>query len=211
VPSHPPHPARDLDLTTHHDEQIVVARVREGDPLALEMIFLAFYAELLALAEQVSGSRETAEEAIQDVFLTIWRARTGWHVSRSLRGYLRRAIRNAAVRAARASDHSGGFGPHAAADDRSVDALPDGRPTPADQATYHELADAAAEATQALPPRARDVFLLRRDEALSNREIARRLGVSVKTVETHMSRALRFLRRRLARWLDDGGGPPARR
>ena len=83
--------------------------------------------------------------------------------------------------------------------------LSDPRPTPADQAAFDELAWAAERATRALTPRARDVFLMRRDEELSNREIADRLGVSVKTVETHMRRALQFMRRRLAGWLDDQG------
>ena len=90
--------------------------------------------------------------------------------------------------------------------DRDSDAaLADPRPTPVDQAAFTELTWAAEQAARALTPRARDVFLMRRDEELSNRQIADRLGVSVKTVETHMGRALRFMRRRLARWLEDEG------
>jgi RNA polymerase sigma-70 factor (ECF subfamily) len=146
------------------------------------------------------------EEVVQDVFLAIWQARSNWEITSSLRGYLRRSVQNTAVRA-RSSRTRGG-----AVEARlpeSIEgrggALPDPRPTPADQAAFEELASAAEQATKALTPRARDVFLMRRDEELSNREIADRLGVSVKTVETHMRRALRFMRRRLARWLEDEG------
>ena len=195
-----------LDLTARHAEQVAVARVREGDPLALELIFHAFRDEMLAAAERVSGSREVGEEVVQDVFLAVWRARSGWHVTSSLRSYLLRAVHNTAVRA-RGSRTRGGAVEARLPEvvDEVGGAVPDPRPTPADQAAFDELAWAAEEATRALTPRARDVFLLRRDEELSNREIADRLGVSVKTVESHMRRALQFMRRRLARWLDDEG------
>ena len=79
----------------------------------------------------------------------------------------------------------------------------DSAPTPEDDVVYDELRSALDEATSVMSPRARDVFVLRRDEDLSNREIADRLGVSVKTVETHMGRALKFLRCRLRAWMDE--------
>ncbi len=206
VRSHPFRPQSNLDLTARHAEQVAVGRVREGDALALELIFQVFGDEMLALAERISGSRAVGEEVVQDVFLAIWQARSSWEVRSSLRGYLRRAVQNTAVRA-RSSRTRGG-----AVEARLPDGiegregvLSDPRPTPADQAAFDELASAAERAAAALTPRARDVFLMRRDEELSNREIADRLGVSVKTVETHMRRALQFMRRRLARWLDDEG------
>jgi RNA polymerase sigma-19 factor, ECF subfamily len=192
-----------LDLTARHAEQVAVARVREGDALALEMIFLAFRDELLALAERVTGSRAVGEEAVQDVFLAIWSGRSHWQVASSLRGYLRRAVRNTATRVRSSRTRGGAMGARLS-DEPSDVVVSDSRPTPEDQVALDELAAAAEEAAGALSPRARDVFLMRRDEDLSNREIARRLGVSVKTVETHMRRALQFMRRQLARWMDDG-------
>lgn len=195
-----------LDLTARHAEQVAVARVREGDALALEMIFRAFREELLSVAEHVSGSREVGEDVVQDVFLSIWRARSRWQVASSLRAYLRRAVQNTAVRARGSRTRGGAVEARLPELGRDSDgALPDPRPTPADQAAFTELTRAAEQAARALTPRARDVFLMRRDEELSNRQIADRLGVSVKTVETHMGRALRFMRRRLARWLEDEG------
>lgn len=184
---------------------MAVQRVRQDDALALEMIFTAFREELLVLASHVSGSREVGEEVIQEVFLAIWKGRERWHVATSLRAYLRRAVQNGAMRSMAPHALGGGLG-------LSLDLVrviagepADPAPSPADEAAYGELAAAVDRATNALPPRARDVFTLSRDEALSNREIASRLGVSVKTVETHMTRALRLLRRRLGRWMDEEG------
>ncbi len=204
-----PQPSRSkssLDLAARRAEQLAVARVREGDALALELIFHAFQDEMLGVAERVSGSREVAEDVVQDVFLAIWQARSHWHVTSSLRGYLRRAAQNAAVRARGSRTHGGAVEARLAEMAGAGDGrLSDPRPTPVDQAAFDELAWAAQQATDALTPKARDVFLMRRREELSNQEIADRMGVSVKTVETHMRRALRFMRRRLGRWLDDEG------
>ena len=194
----------ELDLSARHAEQIAVARVRNGDALALELIYHAFRDEMLKVAAEVAGAGAGAvgEEVVQDVFLTIWRTRERWLVSSSLRGYLRRAARNTALRTLRSRTRGPG---EAASLDEPGGGLPvpeDPRPTPVDVVAYDELADAARQAAAELSPRARDVFLLRRDEELSNQQIAERLGVSVKTVETHMTRALRFMRRKLAPWLD---------
>ena len=48
-----------------------------------------------------------------------------------------------------------------------------------------------------LPGRCREVFYLSRFEDLSNKEIANKLGISVFTVETHMKKALKYLRKSL--------------
>jgi RNA polymerase sigma-19 factor, ECF subfamily len=207
-PSLGPHPAAWLDLTARHDEQLAVERVRHGDALALEMIFGAYRSELLTLAQQVTGSRAVGEEVVQDVFLAVWRGRAGWHVATSLRAYLRRAVVRTGSRACGSRTRGATSGSSLDVPHRSGGpaAIADPAPTPADAAVYADLHSAFEQAASALPQRARDVFLLRRREELSNQEIARRLGVSVKTVETHMTRALRLLRRRLRPWREGGEG-----
>ena len=78
---------------------------------------------------------------------------------------------------------------------------------PADAAlVQEELSTAVQLAVQALPDRCREVFELSRVHGLKYAEIARTLGISVKTVEAQMGKALRTLRERLASWLPDEGG-----
>ena len=67
-----------------------------------------------------------------------------------------------------------------------------------------ELAAALKEAMGALPERCREVFELSRVQGLRYAEIAAVLGISIKTVEGQMGRALRILRERLAPWLPGG-------
>src|ERR1043166_1358769 len=90
--SEPPSP-KDVGL----QDAELVARVRDGDASALETIFLAFSGALRAFAFRYVGSRDEAAELVQDVFLTLWRNRESWRVQSSLKAYLFRATRNAAL------------------------------------------------------------------------------------------------------------------
>lgn len=183
---------RDGDLTRHLDEQLLVERVRAGDPLAFEVIFRRYHAELTAVAAWVLGSSTRAEDVVQDVFLAVWTAREHWQISTSVRAYLRRAARNMALRhASRAAerDHHE-IRPELAAPSTSPDERLDAA----------AMAEAAARAAASLPPRAREVYGLSRGDGLSTREIAERLDISPKTVELHLTRALGAIRTALARW-----------
>lgn len=190
-----------LDLTARHDEQLAVERVRAGDALALEVIFTAYRTELLAAAERVTRSREVAEEVVQDVFLSIWTGRGRWHITTSLGAYLHRAVHNVASRAAASRTRGGTSGEELGAAAQNASAsFRDPAPAPDETAELAAIATAVAAATREMPARAREVFMLSRENELSNREIAATLGVSTKTVESHMTRAFVVLRQRLASW-----------
>jgi RNA polymerase sigma-70 factor (ECF subfamily) len=191
-----------IDLATHRDEQLAVERVRQGDALAFEAIFTAFHAELFELARRVTGGRSAiADDVVQDVFLALWSGREQWRLRTTLRAYLRTAVHHAASRAVgvRARTVSRGISLEVA--ERVLpEHLADARASVDRRAEREALADAVAQAARSLPPRDRDVFTLAHAHELSNREIATRLGISVKTVEAHMTRARAFLRKRLSGW-----------
>jgi RNA polymerase sigma-70 factor (ECF subfamily) len=67
-----------------------------------------------------------------------------------------------------------------------------------------ELRTALAAAVDELPPACREVFELSRGQGLRYAEIATTLGISIKTVESQMGKALKHLRARLAAWLPEG-------
>ena len=178
------------------DDRELLDRLRRGDRTAFDTIFRAHYAPLVRLVEALLRERATAEEVVQDVLLELWRRRETLAVEDSLRAYLYRAGRNRALNALR----------HERVQRRSEPQLAGESSRPATahaQLVEEEIAAAAAGALAALPAEVRETFELSRAHGLRYAEIASTLGVSVKTVEARMGRALRALRERLAPWLPD--------
>ena len=73
--------------------------------------------------------------------------------------------------------------------------------TPEDEWRQKEIAAAVYQAIEALPEKTRILFSMNRFDHLTYAEIAEIQGISIKTVETQMGRALKFLRNRLAHLL----------
>ncbi len=174
-------------------------RLRLGDHGAFEAIFRAYYAPLVGLAERMLRRRETAEEIVQDVLLEVWRRRETLVIEDSPRAYLYRATRNRALNAIR----------HDQMVERSAHLVRDEAiqpPSAGSDVAMKELDTAVREAVASLPDRCREVFELSRGAGLRYAEIASVMGISVKTVEAQMGKALRVLRERLAAWMPENGG-----
>jgi len=202
---------REVDLGTQRGERLLVERVRLGDPLAFEAIFRAYHLELRQVAGRIVGSLATAEDVVQEVLLAVWRRREGWQLAISLSAYLRRSVRNVAIRHARyAAAHAtesmgttGGLNRESPEGSRVANVLElvDRRPSPQENAEAAALAAEVDRVAATLSPRTSEVFNLSRREQLSHREIAERLEISQKTVQMHLTRALSALRAALAPWL----------
>ena len=160
----------------------------------IERLFRSHYAGLVAFAARVTGNTGEAEDLVQDVFLGLWRRRGELPGDDAIRPYLYRAVHNRALNVVR--------------NRRAADALAEREMIEAQRESHTSVAEADLEAEELarlvqsaiarLSERCRMVFLLSRENGLSYAEIAATLGISVKTVETQMGRALRFLRAELA-------------
>lgn len=188
------------DGTSHSsmDERELLLRLRQGDDGAYEAIFRQWYAPLVATTAVLLRDRGPAEEVVQDVLLELWRRRATFTLETSLRAYLFQATRNRALNFLRRQRVEARGEPTIAAN------LP--TPEPADSEVREaELAVAIQSAIAGLPDRCREVFELSRIQGLKYAEIAAELGISVKTVEAQMGKALRVMREKLAPWLPEGG------
>ena len=179
------------------DDRELLARLRAGETSAFDAIFRANYGLLVRVAEAMLRERATAEEIAQDVMLELWRRRDGLDVTESVRGYLLQATRNRALNHLR----------HLAIERRTEPQLIEGAaksPSTDAGAREAEIEVALQSAIGELPDRCRQIFELSRFEGLKYAEIASRLGISVKTIEVQMGKALRILRVRLKAWLPAG-------
>ncbi|MGL4599290.1 MAG: RNA polymerase sigma-70 factor [Bacteroidia bacterium] len=182
------------DLDRMETEQEWIAAIRKGDEQAFERMFRAYHAALCRHAVRLLEDAEDAEEAVQQVFLKIWERREAFEITVALKAYLYRAVHNAGLnmieRKKRERNHQQA---ELHVVHRSEDAVPEMR--------RKELEVAIQQAIQTLPEQCRGVFELSRFEELKYREIADTLGISIKTVENQMGKALRLLRERLSPFL----------
>src|ERR1051325_2326573 len=184
---------RTNELETAAAELVWVDRIRAGDGDAFEALYRTYWQRLYAFAFRYVRSKEDAEEVVQDVFFRIWRGRAEWVPAGAVRNYVYGAVRNAArdrlERAAVARRWAGGahVGPEATAA---------GIQTALRRAELEaaELVALVQRALAELPPNRSAVCELRLIDDLSYAQIADRLGIREKTVETQLARGLKFLR-----------------
>jgi RNA polymerase sigma-70 factor (ECF subfamily) len=172
-----------------------VERIRDGDQESFGTLYRALYPSLCNLVARRVSCPEIAAELVQDVFLRVWERRETLDPEQSITRYLYRAARNQAL------NHLKHQNIVSRAHGILVLSLRPAQPAAEDGVRYDEIATAAQDAIDHLPDRCGEIFLLSRQGERSYADIARLLGISIKTVETQMGRALKTLRAALLPYL----------
>jgi RNA polymerase sigma-70 factor (ECF subfamily) len=176
------------------DKDDLIERLRKGDEAAFDAIFRAWYPSLVRAAESLVRSRAVAEEVVQDVMLELWKRRENIATDSSPQAYLFQSTRNRSLNYLRHQRVERDAEPQLSRDE-GVDS------TAHSLVVEEEIHVAMKRAVDRLPVRCREVFELSRTHQLKYSEIAEVLGISIKTVEAQMGKALRILREELAPWL----------
>jgi RNA polymerase sigma-70 factor (ECF subfamily) len=188
------------DASRRQRDQKWLEGVRHGDEAAFEALFLAYYEKLCQYAARYISSHDVVEDLVQDVFLSLWRRRSDLRSELDVRPYLYKAVRNEALkylnrqRVRKRPDTQQRLD-RQELEKRLAQAAPD------EELEHQEFEAAVQAAIETLPERRREIFNLSRRNDLTYSEIAELLDISVKTVETQMGRALRFLEKHLSRFL----------
>ena len=154
-------------------------------------VFHRHHPELLNFVYRMSGgNRGAAEDVVQQVFLNLWRNRGSFDWTKPIKPLLLTMARNAWLNLAKRESYR-----KAVPIDDSFEGARD------TDAQVNDLQIAVKRAVDALEESVRETFVLSRYHGLKYREIAEALGVSVKTVEARMSRALDELRAKLKEWV----------
>ena len=165
------------------------------DERGLELLFRSHFDGLCRFAVDYVKDQEAAREIVQEVFVGLWERRATIDLSRPVKSYLSTSVRNRCLNHLRDNrKFSGGL--------LELEELAgaDGY-EPHDRLSEADLGGRIDTAIGELPDRCREVFTLSRHGNLRYQEIADQLGISVKTVETQMSKALSHMRIRLAEFL----------
>ena len=186
-----------MESKTDIPEQQWLAALREGDEKALRAVFDRHYPLLLNDIYRLIPDVDTCKDLAQEVLVELWRKRSELDIHTSLRAYLRRAAVNRALNYLKSNRRLILDDPdkwEEAADSSAVEIHQKNR--------QENLEAALHEAIGKLPEKCRVVFSLSRFEHLSHREIAEQLGISVKTIENQITKAMRLLREALIKYSD---------
>lgn len=185
--------ARDFDI------KVFFTLISQGDDDAFTEVFRRYSSKVYGVALKMLKSEVEAEEVVQEVFISLWRARKRFNVIDNPEGYIFTTTYHAVYA-------------HLRKISRDKDLLEEvifqvvfKQNTTQDTIAARETGALIYEAIQQLPPQQRTVYELSKQKDLSYDEIATRLGLSKNTVRNHLAEAMKtirlFLRKHLVNYL----------
>ena len=178
----------------------VVRRIISGDETSFEKVYRYFYPRLNYFAKQYVLDYETSKNIVQDVFTELWDKRNTLQEDTNLNAWLFTVTKNKSLKIINHLKSQKNYDSYLKARQLAVNyiALSD---FDTSNFIFEELQAQVNVALEKLAPACRKVFELSRFEDRKNREIAEELGLSIKTVEAHISKALRSLKADLKDYL----------
>ncbi len=165
--------------------------LHDDDYQAFEQLFLISYNPLRNFCKKIVHINEVAEELVSEVFFKIWNNRKVIVINSSPKSYLYAAVHNISL------DHLRKEKRYVLTTLDMAFAIPSNLLDPQKGCEYDELQAKIEGAVAKLPRQCRQIFQLSREQGLRYNEIAEKLQLSVKTIETQMGRALKSLRKSL--------------
>lgn len=157
-------------------------------------LFRLYYQPLCQYAVRFVRLEEVAEEIVADVFVKLWKNRAQIRLYASFHAYCYRAVKNQSLDYLKSSSRY--YTLHSELTD-AHSALTTCGESPEQDFIDQELGSLLNRAVAQLPKQGQLIYRMSRDQGLKYREIAGQLGISVRTVETHMSRSCQTLKARL--------------
>ena len=171
----------------HISDFRLMEQVHQGKASSLEILFDRYYEPLCNFAFLFLKEAGTTEELVSDVFIRIWQKRDQTGQITNVKAYLYRSVKNAVISSIRKHRPE-------------LDELNKNESytkldiTPETLLIHSELKASIGKMIDAMPRQAGLVFRMHKIDGLSYKEIALALDLSVKTIENHMGRALRFVK-----------------
>lgn len=184
-------------VNVHSDptDEELFARIEQGDEEAFTQIYNKYHKLLYVLSYRYLMNAEMAEDAVQHVFTRLWEFRSELRVGVSLKNFLFTMTKNHILNIIRNENNA------LAKNYEMAQAAPGVDDNLIENLEKKELMSLFYKALDKLPPQKRDICLMKVRDELTNQEIADKLKLSINTIKTHYSDALKLLRVSLGKML----------
>ena len=177
---------------------VLLQKIRMDDREAFELLFRRYYHRLCGFANKFLNDLVESEEVVQEVFFRIWQNREKLQMGIDIQPYIFRSVQNVCLNFLKHKKVANEYS--------EILQLLYKEGAECDYSGYEKMIVRELEvkiniAIDGLPDECRKIFLMNRNDGLKYSEIAEQLGISVKTVETQISRALKKLREELKDYL----------
>ena len=162
---------------------------------AFELLFRSHFREMCLISVRYVRDMEVSREIVQEAFMSLWEKRNTIDPSKPVKAYVATTVRNKSLNYLRDNKKFDGRLPG------HENLIPEETAELSDPLVAQEIRQKIKTATDLLPEKCREIFLMNRNQQLKYQEIAEKLGISVKTVETQMSKALQHMRDHLREFL----------
>lgn len=183
------------ELTLLDKEQTYLAKIREGDRAAFEKVFYSYYEDLCRYAFSILKKDDASEDLVQQVFVNFWEKREQTIISGSLKSYLFRSVHNQSLNLIKHEKVKANYIQYSQFYETKYHSEVE------EGLEGKELALEIETVIESLPNQCRKIFIMNRMESLKYSEIADELGLSIKTVENQIGKALKILRSSLSHYL----------
>ncbi len=182
-----------MSVYKEYSDPELIHFIKSDDERAFTEIFNRYQPLLYDFAYKKIRDQEESKDIIQEIFVNLWNNRKSFELKISLSGYLYRSVLNKILNNLK----------HHTIREEYVLSFQQMIEETVEETDYRirekDIEKLIETEIGALPHKMREVFEMRKREFFTNKEIAKKLGISEQTVETHMKRALKALRHRLIR------------
>jgi len=184
-------------IKDHHDspkEEEFISALKRGDRKSFEHLFNIYRKRLYYFCYSLLNNKEVAEGITQIVFIKIWVNKESIDETKSFSGFLYTIAKNQVLNHIRKSVHQQKFINYLIVNPKELNQTEE-------DVSYNELKLAFDNRVELLPTKRKQIYLLSKVQGLSRLEIARQLNLSINTVDSQLSKAIKFIRSGLKNFL----------
>jgi RNA polymerase sigma-70 factor (family 1) len=178
------------------NDKELIDLLQVDDEHAFTEIYNRYWKKLFAIAVNKLRDLNEAEEIVQDIFVSLWKRRNMLEITDTLSAYLAVSVKYRVIKILHKQNTRQKYIDHS---EKALNSLYDD--STQQWIEFGELKNQLALFVADLPDKCRLVYQLSRESGFSHKRIALELGISEKTVEAHLSKAIKKLRTRLSQIL----------